>query len=43
MSSLPNGPTQVTKTGNVFSVDFFMAAHLFIFGPRGQGNALKGS
>ena len=43
MPSLPNGPTQVTKTGNVGSVDVFRAAHLYTFGPRGQGNALRGS
>ena len=35
MSSLPTGPTQVTNTGNVGSVDVFRAAHLFTFGPRG--------
>ena len=33
--SLPTWPTQVTKTGNVGSVDVFRAAHLFTFGPRG--------
>ena len=38
-----HGPTQVTKTGNVGSVDVFRAAHLSSFGPRGQGNALRGS
>ena len=43
MPSLPTGPTQVTKTGNVGSVDVFRAALLFTFGPRGQGNALRGS
>ena len=43
MPSLPTGPTQVTKTRNVGSVDVFRAAHLFTFGPRGQGNALRGS
>ena len=43
MHSLPTLPTQVTKTGNVGSVDVFRAAHLFTFGPRGQGNALRGS
>ena len=43
MSILLTGPTQVTKTGNVGSVDIFMVAHLFTFGPRGQGNALRGS
>ena len=35
MPSLPTRPTQVTKTGNVSSVDIFRAAHLFTFGPRG--------
>ena len=39
MPSLPTRPTQVTKTGNVGSVDVFRAAHLSTFGPRGQGNA----
>ena len=43
MSSLPTGPTQVTNTGNVGSVDVFRAAHLSTFGPRGQVNALRGS
>ena len=43
MPSLPTGPTQVTKTGNVGSVDVFRVAQLFTFGPRGQGNALRGS
>ena len=43
MPSLLTGPTQVTKTRNVGSVDVFRAAHLFTFGPRGQGNALRGS
>ena len=27
MPSLPNGPTQVTKTGNVVSVDVFRVAY----------------
>ena len=36
MTSLPTWPTQVTKTGNVGSVDVFRAAHLFTFGPRGR-------
>ena len=31
-------PTQVSKTGNVGSVDVFRVAHLFTFGARGQGN-----
>ena len=35
MPSLPTGPTQVTKTGNVGSADVFRSAHLFTFGPRG--------
>ena len=35
MPSLPTSPTQVTKTGNVGSVDVFRAAYLFTFGPRG--------
>ena len=43
MPSLPTGPTQVTKTGNVGSVDVFRVAHLSTFGPRGQGIALRGS
>ena len=43
MPILPTGPTQVTKTGNVCSVNVFRAAHLFTFIPRGQGNALRGS
>ena len=40
---LPTGPTQVTKTENVGSVDVFRAEHLFTFGPMGEGNALRGS
>ena len=43
MPNVPTGPTQVTKTGNVGSVDVFRAGHLSTFGPRGQGNALKWS
>ena len=35
MPSLPTRPTQVTRTGNVGSVDVFRAGHLFTFGPRG--------
>ena len=31
MPSLPNGPTQVTKTGNVGYVDVFMSVHLSTF------------
>ena len=36
MPSLPTGPTQVTKTGNVGSLDALRTAHLFTFGPRGR-------
>ena len=43
MPILHTANTQVTKTGNVGSVDVFVVAHLFTFGPRGQGNALRGS
>ena len=43
MPSLPTGPTQVTKTGKVGSVDVFRSAHLSTFGPRGHRNALRGS
>ena len=43
MPILPTGPTQVTKTGNVGSVDVFRVAHLFTTDPTGQGNALRGS
>ena len=43
MISLPIVPAQVTKTGNVGSVEVFRAAHLFTFGSRGQGNALRWS
>ena len=43
MPSLPTGPTKITKMGNMGSVDVFRAAHLSTFGPRGQGNALRGS
>ena len=35
MPSLQTWPTQVTKAGNVGSVDVLRAAHLFTFGPRG--------
>ena len=35
MPSLPTWRTQVTKTGNVGSVDVFRADHLFAFGSRG--------
>ena len=43
MPSLLTGPTLITKAGNVGYVDIFRAAHLFTFGPRGQGIALRGS
>ena len=43
MPSLPTWPTQVTKTGNVGSVDAPRRAQPFIFGPRGQGISLRGS
>ena len=43
MPSLPTGPTQVAKTENVCSVDIFSVAHLFTFGPRGQGIAMTRS
>ena len=43
MPILPTWNTQVMKTGSVGSVDVFRAAHLFTFGPRGQGNVLRGS
>ena len=43
MPILPSGPTQVTKTGNVGSVDVFRAANLFTFCPSWQGNALRWS
>ena len=43
MPSLLTGPTLITKTGNVGYVDIFRAAHLFTFGPRGHGIALRGS
>ena len=41
--SLPTGPTQFTKTGNVGSVDAPRTALLFTFGYRGQGISLRGS
>ena len=41
--SLPTRLTQVTKTGNVGSLDAPWAAHLSTFGSRGQGNALRAS
>ena len=43
MPSLPTGPTHVTKTGNVGSVDVFFAVHLSIFIAKEQGNALRDS
>ena len=43
MPSLPTGATQVTKTGNVGSVDVFRVAHIFKFDLIPQGNALRGS
>ena len=43
MPRLPTGPTQVTKTGNVGSVDVFRVAPLSSFGPRAQCNSLRGS
>ena len=43
MPSLPTWPTQVTKMGNVRSVDAPRTAQLFTFGPRGQGISLRGS
>ena len=43
MPRLPTGLTQITKTGNVGSVDLSIAAHLFTIGSRLQANALTGS
>ena len=43
MPSLPTGPTQVTLRENVGSLDAPRTAHLFTFGPRGQGISLRGS
>ena len=43
MPILPTGPTQVMKTGNVGSLHAPSASQLFTFGPRRQGNALRGS
>ena len=43
MPILPTGPTQVTKTGNVCSLEAPIASQLFTFGPRGHGIALRGS
>ena len=39
--NLPIVPTQVTLMGNVGSLDAPVAAQLFTFGHRGQGNALR--
>ena len=41
MHNLPIRPTQVTIKENVCSVDVFRAVHVFTFGPRGQGNAMR--
>ena len=43
MSSLPIVPTQVALRENVGSLDAPRLAHLFTFGPRGQGISLRGS
>ena len=43
MPSLPIVPTQVALRGYVGSLDAPRASQLFTFGPRGQGNALRGS
>ena len=43
MPSLPTWPTQVTLRENVGSLDAPRKAHLFTFGPRGQGISLRGS
>ena len=43
MPFLPTGPTQITKKRNVGSLDAPIASQLFTFGPRGKGNALRGS
>ena len=43
MPSLPILPTQVVLSRNVGSLDAPRASQLFTFGPRGQGNALRGS
>ena len=39
MLNLPIVPIQVTLRGNVGSLDTPRTAHLFTFGPWGQGNA----
>ena len=43
MLNLSTGTTQVTKTGNLGFLGTPSTAHLFTFGPRCQGNALRGS
>ena len=43
MPSLPILPTQVALSRNVGSLDAPRASQLFTFGPRVQGNALRGS
>ena len=43
MPSLPTWPTQVTLRENVGSLYAPRTAHLFTFGPRGQGISLRGS
>ena len=43
MSSLPIVPKQVALRENVGSLDAPRSAQLFTCGPRGQGNALRGS
>ena len=43
MFNLPIVPTQVTLRGNLGSLDTPTASQLFIFGPRLQGIALRGS
>ena len=43
MPSLPTWPTQVTLRENVGSLDAPRTAHLFTFGPMGQGISLRGS
>ena len=43
MRSLPIVQTQVALRGNLGSLDAPRASQLFTFGPRGQGNALRGS
>ena len=42
-TSLLTWPTQVTLRENVGSLDAPRTAHLFTFGPRGQGISLRGS